>query len=77
MKKLTTAQCRALRLAADSGGELIIGGLDGQPVRPDVAMRLYERGFLAAKGLPLGAGPSLGWRLTTAGRAAIADEDGA
>ncbi|MBA1203632.1 hypothetical protein G7009_18075 [Pseudomonas capeferrum] len=43
---LTPAQIKALRLAVDSGGELIIGGPDGQSVRIAVAERLSERGYL-------------------------------
>lgn len=64
---LTPAQAKALQLAVDSGGELIIGGPDGQPVRIDVADRLLERGYLSYEPRSLRHG---NWYLlTAAGRA--------
>jgi len=44
--KLTPAQFSALQWARRDG-ELQIGGLDGRPVRLDVANRLVEKGLLS------------------------------
>lgn len=44
--RLTSAQQKALQIAMNDGGELIIGGLDGRLVRRDVRDRLLDMGFL-------------------------------
>jgi hypothetical protein len=70
--KLTAPQKAAIRLAQMSGGEIIIGGLDRQNVRPNVAFRLYELGLLSHEAAALGSGGEK-WILTDAGRAALAE----
>lgn len=67
---LTPAQANALQLAVDSGGELIVGGPDGQPVSVAVANRLLERGYLSYEPKPLRHGDW--YELTAAGRARAA-----
>jgi hypothetical protein len=49
--RLTVAQRRALDLAKEDG-ELQIGGVDGRPVRRDVAERLVDMGLLVRSKTP-------------------------
>lgn len=73
MSALTRAQRHALNRAVDNGGTIEIGSLDGdKDIRRDVIYRLYESGLLA---LDSGATPHnwvTVWRITDAGRKAIA-----
>lgn len=50
--RLTPAQKRALPLA-ENDGELQIGGVDGRPVRRNVAERLVSMGLLVRTSTPL------------------------
>lgn len=72
MEALTKAQRRALQLAVDSGGEIQIGGLDGQRVRLDLLSKLHDRGFFK-----IGTGPQPWitlYKITELGRDAIQTE---
>lgn len=67
--KVAPAQRAALQRAVDNGGTIEVGGVDGDPVRPDVARRLYALGLLRyAPGGLVGGQP---WIITDAGRAAL------
>jgi hypothetical protein len=69
--KMTPKQAEALRRAISNGGTLEIGGLDGDPVRRDVLIRLFKMGFVKYDGI-VGYHNWVGvWRITDAGRAAI------
>lgn len=43
---LTLVQRKALQQAVDDGNELVIGGLDGRPVRRNVLGALVGKGYL-------------------------------
>lgn len=66
---MTKAQRAALELAVKNGGEIVVGGLDKDPVRQDVIWRLHNMGYLKC------AAPtdfySQPWTITEAGRKAI------
>ena len=72
MRRLTAIQKNALQLAVDSGGEIQIGGLDGQPVRIDVAFRLFNRGLMSRRWNELDYEC---YRITDAGRAELESGD--
>jgi hypothetical protein len=67
--KLTAAQRKALERAVANNGVIIIGGLDGDPIRRDVVLRLYAMGFLHH--LPPHIVPGQPWEITPAGKAAL------
>jgi hypothetical protein len=67
---ITPAQRAVLQRAADNGGIIEIGGLDGDTARRDVIWRLYEANMLSYVAPRQGGGQP--WRLTEAGRAALA-----
>lgn len=69
---MTPKQKEALRLAVANGGRLEIGGLDGDPVRRDVVIRLSGAGLLKYDGAPTAYHHWVGvWKITDKGRKAI------
>lgn len=73
--KLTKAQRRLLSIAVNNRGEIQIGGADGEPgIRADVADRCYDAGWLAWN--PPGAFARCAYRITDAGRRALAKGGG-
>ena len=66
---MTKAQRAALKLAVKNGGELVEGGVDKDPVRRDVILRLYDMGYLRCA--PPSDFYSQPWTITEAGRKAI------
>ncbi len=71
--RLTSAQRAALKRAIANGGSIVIGGIDCDPVRMDVAVRLYLQGMLRCAAGDLTGGQI--WTITEAGRAVITKLD--